>query len=68
MFAYILGSYFVHRPPSPRYVGIPLSVDNPAPVNAIISLELLNIVFNFPIFLSRIIASQMDYYAFQNQF
>src|SRR5207245_1417734 len=29
------GSYFVHRPPSPRNVGIPLSAETPAPVSAI---------------------------------
>src|SRR5207247_9870037 len=30
----LTGSYFVHSPPSPRNVGIPLSAETPAPVRA----------------------------------
>src|SRR6266851_3595065 len=30
----LTGSYFVHRPPAPRNVGMPLSAETPAPVSA----------------------------------
>src|SRR5690348_13434951 len=34
MVATLIGSYWVHKPPGPRKVGMPLSAEMPAPVSA----------------------------------